>query len=82
VTTGLRAAQIRAALSHPIIDGDGHWMESIWVTERDFREFTFTNAARLHTRNNPDFFKGTAIEQAVAAELGLSVRPRKAQATA
>jgi predicted TIM-barrel fold metal-dependent hydrolase len=40
-----------------------------FVTEQDFREFTFTNAARLHTRNNPDFFKGTAIERAVAAEL-------------
>ena len=23
------------------------------VTEQDFREFTFTNAAMLHTRNNP-----------------------------
>jgi len=29
------------------------------VTEQDFREFTFTNAAMLHTRNNPGFFKGT-----------------------
>jgi hypothetical protein len=25
----------------------------------------------LHTRNNPDFFKGTVVEQAVADELGL-----------
>jgi predicted TIM-barrel fold metal-dependent hydrolase len=41
------------------------------VTEQDFKEFTFTNAARLHTRNNPDFFKGTVVEQAVADELGL-----------
>ena len=41
------------------------------VTEQDFREFTFTNAARLHTRNNPGFFKGTVVEQAVADELGL-----------
>lgn len=57
-------------------------VERGWVTEQDFREFTFTNAARLHTRNNPDFFKGTAIEQAVAAERGLSARPRKAQAAA
>jgi hypothetical protein len=30
-----------------------------------------TNAARLHTRNNPGFFKVTVIEQAVADELGL-----------
>jgi hypothetical protein len=25
----------------------------------------------LHTRNNPGFFKGTVVEQAVTAELGL-----------
>ena len=41
------------------------------VTEQDFREFTFVNAARLHTRNNPDFFKGTVVEQAVAGEIAL-----------
>lgn len=46
-------------------------VERGWVTEQDFREFTFTNAARLHTRNNPNFFKGTAVEHAVAEELGL-----------
>ena len=36
------------------------------ITESDFREFTFANAARLHTALNPDFFKGTAVERAVA----------------
>jgi hypothetical protein len=46
-------------------------VEKGFVTEQDFREFTFTNAARLHTRTNPDFFKGTAIEAAVAEELKL-----------
>jgi hypothetical protein len=46
-------------------------MEKGFVTEQDFREFTFTNAARLHTRNNSNFFKGTVVEQAVANELGL-----------
>ena len=35
-------------------------------TEADFREFTFENAARLHTAMNPDFFKGTVVEGAVA----------------
>ena len=39
------------------------------MTDQDFREFTFTNAARLHTRNNLDFFKGTVVEHAVADEL-------------
>jgi hypothetical protein len=46
-------------------------VEKGFVTEQDFREFTFTNAAMLHTRNNPDFFKATVVEQAVADELGL-----------
>jgi len=46
-------------------------VEKGFVAEQDFREFTFTNAARLHTRNNQGFFKGTVIEQAVANELGL-----------
>jgi len=46
-------------------------VEKGFVTEQDFREFTFTNAARLHTRNNPDFFKDTVVERAVADELGL-----------
>jgi len=43
-------------------------VERGYVTEQDFREFTFSNAMRLHTRNNPGFFDGTAVEQAVAAE--------------
>ena len=34
-------------------------VEKGFVTEQDFREFTFTYAAMLHTRNNPGFFKGT-----------------------
>jgi hypothetical protein len=45
-------------------------VEKGFVAEQDFREFTFTNAAMLHTRNNPRFFKGTVVEQAVADELG------------
>jgi predicted TIM-barrel fold metal-dependent hydrolase len=46
-------------------------VEKGFITEQDFREFTFSNAARLHTGNNPNFFKGTVVEQAVADELGL-----------
>jgi hypothetical protein len=41
------------------------------VTEQDFREFAFTNAAMVHTRNNPGFFKSTVVEQAVDDGLGL-----------
>src|SRR5262245_34476935 len=36
------------------------------IDDRDFRQFTFENAARLHTALHPDFFKGTAVESAVA----------------
>ena len=46
-------------------------VEDGFVTEQDFREFVFTNAARLHTANNPGFFKGTVVERAVAEELDL-----------
>jgi predicted TIM-barrel fold metal-dependent hydrolase len=46
-------------------------LERGFVTSQDFREFTFTNAALLHTRNNPAFFKGTVVEKAVADELDL-----------
>ena len=28
---GHKAAEIRASLQHPVIDGDGHWMEPIPV---------------------------------------------------
>jgi hypothetical protein len=44
-------------------------VEKGFVTEQDFREFTFTDAAMLHTRNNPGFFKDTVVEEAVADEL-------------
>jgi predicted TIM-barrel fold metal-dependent hydrolase len=42
---------------------DGH------ISERDFRDLTFSNAVELHTRMNREFFKGTAVEQAVEREL-------------
>lgn len=37
------------------------------ITEEDFRDFTFVNPMTLQTRVNPDFFKGTAVEGAVAS---------------
>ena len=33
-----RAAEIRAGLKHPVIDGDGHWMEPIPVFLEYLRE--------------------------------------------
>ena len=66
---------------NPIFSSDvGHFdvtdmtevLEEAWelvehglISEDDFREFTFTNAARLHTALNPEFFKGTVVEDAV-----------------
>ncbi|MBV8084733.1 MAG: amidohydrolase family protein [Chloroflexi bacterium] len=47
-------------------------VEKGWLTEADFRDFTFANAARLHATNNPAFFAGTVVEAAVTAELGLA----------
>jgi hypothetical protein len=67
---------------HPIFSSDvGHFdvtdmsevLEEAWelvehglIDEEAFRAFTFENAARLHTALNPDFFKGTVVEGAVA----------------
>lgn len=36
------------------------------ITEADFRDFVFANPANLYAETNPDFFKGTAVEGAVA----------------
>ena len=55
-------------------------VEKRFITEQDFKEFTFSNAASLHTRNNPSFFTGTVVEQAVADELGLKAPLRAAKA--
>ena len=36
------------------------------ITEDDFRLFTFENTAEMHASMNPNFFKGTAVEDDVA----------------
>ncbi len=43
--------------------------EEGYLSQRDFRDFTFVNPVRLHAGMNPDFFKGTAVEGAVATLL-------------
>jgi hypothetical protein len=40
------------------------------ITSDDFRDFMFTNAVRFWGEVNPDFFKGTAVENAAAETLG------------
>jgi len=39
------------------------------ITDTDFRDFVFTNPVRLWTANNPDFFKGTAVEKQASSIL-------------
>jgi predicted TIM-barrel fold metal-dependent hydrolase len=66
-------ARLNAMFSSDI----GHWdvrhmdrvVASAWrlvadgvFGEQDFRDFVFTNPARLYLTNNPDFFKGTPVE--------------------
>jgi hypothetical protein len=36
------------------------------IDEEAFREFVCVNPIRLHTALNPNFFKGTVVENAVA----------------
>ena len=70
-------ARLKAIFSSDI----GHWdvpdisgvvleahelVEHGLLSEEDFREFMFANPARLHAGMNPDFFKGTVVEDAVA----------------
>jgi predicted TIM-barrel fold metal-dependent hydrolase len=40
------------------------------MTEEDFRDFVFVNPARFVTRMNPDYFKGTVVEDAVDKLMG------------
>ena len=39
------------------------------VSPEAFRDFTFTNAVKLHGGNKPDFFRGTSVEVAATAAL-------------
>jgi len=72
--------QLKACLGSDI----GHWdvvdmthvLPEAWqlveeglLSEEDFKQFAFTNQAEMHHAANPDFFKGTTVEHAVAAEL-------------
>ncbi len=71
---------------HTLFGSDiGHWdvadlrevlpeahelLEDGRISETDFRDFVFANPARFWTANNPDFFKGTAVENDVSGLLG------------
>jgi len=45
-------------------------VEKGWLSESDFRDFTFAHAVHLHGEMNPRFFDGTTVERAARAELG------------
>lgn len=44
------------------------------ITQADFRDFTFENAVRFWGSSNPDFYKGTVVEQSAGALLAKQVR--------
>ncbi len=44
-------------------------VESGLFTKEDFRKFGFENSLHLYADNNPNFFKGTAVETEAAAVL-------------
>jgi hypothetical protein len=52
-----------------VLDETYELVEHELLSPDDFRRFTFSNVARLYTSMNPDFFKGTAVEAAVASEV-------------
>jgi len=79
-------ARLNAVLSSDI----GHWdvpdmrevleeahelVDDGLMTAEDFRDFAFVNPAALWASMNPDFFKGTVVEDAVAQVIG---KPAKA----
>ncbi len=72
-----QGAQINAMFSSDI----GHWdvpdmtevleeayenVEHGWLDAAQFRDFVFANVARFYTDSNPEFFRGTSVEGAVA----------------
>ncbi|MBM3504188.1 MAG: amidohydrolase [Alphaproteobacteria bacterium] len=44
-------------------------VEAEIITPEDFRDFVFGNVAELHAGMNPDLYKGTVVEDAVAQRL-------------
>ena len=75
----------------PVFGSDiGHWdvldaasiLTEAWslvraklLTEENFRDLTFVNPAMMHLSMNPDYFRGTVVEDAAAALLRERKRP-------
>lgn len=54
-------------------------VEDGFITEDNFRDFTFANAVHLWGTQNPRFFEGTAVAKAAAEELGQARMPQAAE---
>ena len=52
-----------------VLPGAYELVEDELLDTADFREFTFANAVRFWGETNPDFFKGTVVEQEAGALL-------------
>lgn len=69
-------AMFSSDISHFDVPDGTEVLEEAWelvehelITASDFRKFTFSHVVNLHGGMNPDFFKGTIVEGAAAAEL-------------
>ena len=51
-------------------------VEDGFITQDDFRDFTFGNAVRLWGTQNPRFFEGTPVAKEAAAVLKAGTLPR------
>jgi hypothetical protein len=73
-----------ASLSAMFSSDIGHWdvpdmtevleeawenVERGWLDRDQFRDFTFGNVLRFYTDSNPNFFRGTVVEDAVERAL-------------
>jgi hypothetical protein len=69
-------AKLNAIFSFDVVDMRGVTAEAYELIEHgllnedEFRDFMFTNAARMWGSTNPDFFKGTVVESEAAKALG------------
>lgn len=74
-------AMLGSDISHFDVPDPTEVLEEAWelvehglLNESNFRDFTFNNAVRLHGEMNPDFFKGTVVEDAAGDVLANSSR--------